>query len=166
MSGLILLAALIAFIVFLIWVSGLMARRLKISAGWKTFLRMVFVVGVFPLMIMDEIVGKSQFDSLCQSGATFRINAAGIRGQTVRVSSSQTPLANVAIPITSTEIIYTDTQSQDVLAKVIGFRASSGWLARTITQSDDWPPLIFARSTCWPELGGRLEDTYQFSVLK
>jgi len=111
--GLTFFATLIAFVALLIWLSGLLTRKMRPGVG-KVLLRAVMVVAVFPLMVADEIIGKYQFEALCKANGIASIDQSLIQGKRVQIHDdyfSWKPLPGKIIPmkVTTRRIKDADT---------------------------------------------------------
>lgn len=66
MAELLLLGAFIVFVRILIALSKWLTCRLKWSPAAVFFTRLAIVIGAFPLMLADEIIGAIQYEYLCK----------------------------------------------------------------------------------------------------
>ena len=66
MAGLLFLGVLIVFVTILIALSKWLTCRLKWSHAAVFFTRLAIVIGAFPLMLADEIIGAIQYEYLCK----------------------------------------------------------------------------------------------------
>lgn len=67
MAELLLLGVFIVFVRILIALSKWLTCRLKWSPAAVFFTRLAIVIGAFPLMLADEIIGAIQYEYLCKS---------------------------------------------------------------------------------------------------
>lgn len=150
MAGLILLVALIAFLALIIWLSGLLTLWLPLSSNWKALLRVVIVVGVFPLMLIDEIIGKHQFEALCQSNGIESMDVSKIKGKSIRRESGvRYYLSGQIIPIKSSNEVLRDAQSSEILLKYNDYFAAGGWVMRhTPLGLGSSSPMLFDGNGC------------------
>lgn len=133
MAGLILLAAVALFIVLLVWLSGIVTKRLPISVGGKALLRVVIVSGAFPLMVADEIIGRYQFEALCRANGIEGVNIALAQGKSVKVHydySNWKDVPRTIIPIEEVATFIKGADDNKVLAQYTNYRADGGWLMR------------------------------------
>ena len=66
MTGLLLLGLFVVFVRILIVVSKWLTCRLKWSPAAVFFTRLAIVIGAFPLMLTDEMIGAIQYEYLCK----------------------------------------------------------------------------------------------------
>jgi hypothetical protein len=149
MAGLILLAAIIALITLLIWFSGVMTRWLRLPARWKVALRMLIVMSAFPLMLLDEIIGKYQFEALCKANGIESIDVSSAKGMRVKIKYGPRSYINgISIPTKeSTAFFYS---ANDVLLfKHKDYYAGGGWLMRyTPISMGASHPMLFDGNGC------------------
>jgi hypothetical protein len=152
MAGLMLMGAFALFVLLLIWISGLLTRGLPISSGWKSVLRVLVVIGAFPLMIADEIFGKRQFDDLCELNGSINIDLNLIRGRRISIHDDYfhwMPVTGSVIPIEKTTTIIKDEDTGQVLQSLNNYRAAGGWLSRnTPISMGSSRPILFGGATC------------------
>ena len=169
MAGLILLTASIALTALLIWISGFITSRLAVSFGWKTLLRVLIVIGVPLLLVLDELVGKYQFDALCDQYSEFEIGVIDPAGRTARFKASpeRELLRQMAIPIYRTRISYFDNKTEELIVAFERFEAQGGRLTTYLGMSEGNHPLVLSRATCSPEskLNEWVAVTLKFEVL-
>jgi len=73
-----------AFVVLLlIWLVG----KILPKAGWATLVRMLLFFGLLPLPIVDELVGKGQFEEACREYAVLIVDREKAAGKTVYLST-------------------------------------------------------------------------------
>lgn len=131
MAGLILLAALAALIGLLVWLSGLITRRLPLSSNSKTWLRVAIVVGAFPLMLIDEIVGKYQFQALCKANGIESADVSKARGKNVRLEISEnTKLQGLMTPGIVDDRFYRDIDTNEILIHHKSYYSYGGLIMR------------------------------------
>lgn len=145
MTGLIFLAAFAALIVLLIWLGGLLTRWLPISSNWKASLRVLIVVGVFPLMVVDEIIGKQQFEVLCEANGIESADVSKARGKRVILEVGEKRMIHAGIiPGAVEEWHYRDADDGAILIAHRNYHAFGGWLMRHTPLSMGWPrPMLF-----------------------
>lgn len=163
MAGLVLLAALIALIAFLIWLSGLLTRWLPLSYNWKAMLRVSIVVGSFPLMVADEIIGMHQFEALCKENGIESADLSKATAKRVRGKSSERFFLHDSILPTkvSNELIL-DASTNEVLAEYKDYFSSGGWLVRnTPIRMGSSEPMLFHGNGCGFQLKDRIFLDYR-----
>lgn len=146
MAGLILLVALIVLIALLVWLSGLLTRWLPLSDNWKALLRMLIVLGAFPMMIADEIIGKYQFEALCKANGVESADVSKARGKRVILETgAQSLVQGVIMPGIVKDLFYKDADSNEVLIHHKDYFAFGGWLMRyTPLSMGSQHPMLFS----------------------
>jgi len=131
MTGLIFFAALVALIAMLIWLSGLLTRWLPLSTNWRANLRVLIVVGAFPLMVVDEIIGKYQFEALCKANGIEAADFSNARSLRVRLEVSRpVEVVESIIPIDVYELSVISADSNERVVSYKDYYAYGGWLMR------------------------------------
>lgn len=167
MIGLIFLAALGALIAAMIWLSGLITRRLPLSNRWKTFLRIVIVVGAFPLMLIDEIIGKYQFEALCKANGVESANISAAAGMRVKVKYGGRMLIDgTVMPIREGDVMFFAENSGTQLFKYKNYYARGGWIMRYTPVNMGYPqPMLFDGNGCGFRVRDRLFSEYKIVVI-
>ena len=147
MIGLTFFATLIAFVALLIWLSGLLTRKMRPGVR-KVLLRAVMVVGVFPLMVADEIIGKYQFEALCRANGIESADVSKARGKTVKREVGEPRSSKwTAVPIKEWDWFYKDVDTGEILIHHKAYWAYGGWVMRYTPLSMGWPrPMLFEGS--------------------
>jgi len=152
MAGLILLVALAAFITLLVFLSRLATQSLAISVEAKTGLRWLIVVGAFPLMLTDELVGMYQFNALCKANGIESADVSKARGKRVNIHDDYFEwhaISGQILPTEETETQIKDAETHDVLARFKNYRTKGGWLMRyTPLSMGSLKSMLFDSSTC------------------
>lgn len=74
MGGLIFIAVVIGWIAACVWMTSKISGWLPTKSGWAKGLANVLVFAlIFPLPLIDEIIGKIQFDKLCHKEAGIKV---------------------------------------------------------------------------------------------
>lgn len=152
MAGLILLAALAVLIALLVFLSRLATQSLAISAKAKTALRWLIVVGAFPLMVADEVVGMYQFNALCKANGIESADVSKARGRRVKLEvDARSPLKGMIMPGTVEDWFYKDAVSNEIVIHHKDYYAFGGWLMRyTPLSMGSHHPMLFS--------GGCIDD--------
>lgn len=66
----------------LVWIVG----KILPKAGWALAVRVVLFLGLLPLPIVDELVGKRQFEQACREYAVLKVDREKAAGKTVYLS--------------------------------------------------------------------------------
>jgi hypothetical protein len=167
MTGLLLLFVMSLWIGFAIWLSVLVARGIKWK--WRLLVAILFFFVVLPLPLVDEIIGRAQFRSLCAKDAMeFRVKVEKPEGRVTRYSSDplRAKVPGALVPITRTVKRFTDTRTSEVVVEHTVYEAGGGFLIRALGISNSDSPLLF-NSTCSPtnKRGEAANLTFKFSVI-
>lgn len=166
MSGLILLMALAALLYLFYWASGFLTKWMK-SGAWKTLLRMIFVVAMFPLIVADEIVGKQQFEALCKANGINSIDVSSAAKKNVFVKySDRIPVAGTAIPILESSVSYRLNENAPILFSYKNYYSRGGWIMRyTPLNMGGEHPMLFGGNGCGFSAVDRVFSKYKISVI-
>ena len=150
MAGLILLVVVAGFIALLVFLSRQATQSLALSAEAKTALRWLIVIGAFPLMVADEIVGKYQFEALCDANGIQGVDVSKARGKRVKIQYSERRLVEKTImPIKTSDVFFRDVDNGEVLIHHQNYYAVGGWLMRYTPLSMGSPqPMLFHGNGC------------------
>jgi hypothetical protein len=151
MSGLFLLTVLGLWLVLVVFI----ARRLTKSIT-RTWLRYgVFcmaVVGLFPLIVIDELITAPQFAKLCEEGTKLKFDPEKIWGRTVFLAESPYPRPELAVGMLTgyyTPSRYLDATTKEQLITFTSYFLKGGVLIRTLGISETTAPLMM-ESYCAP----------------
>lgn len=164
MAGLLSIAVVVAWFLAARWLAKKLTSRLKVGL-LRTVLMSVAVLVLMVLPVADEIIGGFQFRALCKEHAVLKVNEEKIKGKTIRVviDPSNRDVDNAAVRIYYSRFSYRDTTSNEELATYSRYVAVSGWLLRTITMSESFPPLTIHPSACNLSDQGNLAKKYEFA---
>ena len=117
---------------------------------WRFLVRMALFLALLPLPLIDEIVGKRQFEKLCSEHATIQIDRAKAVGKTVYLAVQP----DVEIKGTWVRVVlkpwrYVDATTGETVVSYDTLRAVGGRLIRALGISEGGIPLTF-KSTCVP----------------
>jgi hypothetical protein len=142
------------------WLGGLIR-----GGRWRWPIAALLFAVLLPLPVIDEIFSYPSFAALCKEKAVLKVDAAKIRGRTVRSSFNQYYVRGGMLPVLQNDRLYFDNESGEPLASLTWLRARGGWLSRALTEGQN--PVTFGdRYECEPKLEKRLEETYQFKLIK
>ncbi len=82
MSGILLLIVAALWLLIAFFLAKAIAHVLP-KVWWAYVLRVVVFLALLPLPLIDEIVGKSQFEQLCRENSTIQLDRAKTAGKTV-----------------------------------------------------------------------------------
>ncbi len=157
MAGLLFLAVAGAWLLLAAKIAALLTERWRKQSKRMLLAPLAFAV-VFPLPLLDEIIGGFQFRALCQEGAVPRYEENKLRGRTVRMRLEphpevprvmQTPTRAVRafIPINERSIDWLDVETGEILLSYKAYTAKGGVLIRALgISSTDGPLIVYPRS--------------------
>ncbi|MDA8109954.1 MAG: hypothetical protein M0015_15185, partial [Betaproteobacteria bacterium] len=106
----------------------LVTRKLP-PRWWKAPLRALLVIAVFPLPLIDEIVGGIQFRQLCRENATIHVDQTTAAGRTVYLADvPNRQLEGTWVPVTLTEWRYVDVKTGATVISYNTLAAAPGYL--------------------------------------
>lgn len=123
----------------------------------RTVLALIVFGVLLPLPLVDELIGKQQFESLCKKYAVVKIDEQHATNRRVLATLRKEDqfAEGTAVPIRIDPYIYRDEKTSQVLVSYYTLHAEGGWLIRSLGISETNAPLLF-RSGCSPE------DRYAF----
>lgn len=177
MFGLIVLALIVGWLLASIALARWIARRIP-REGVRFLVTLLLASSLFVLPFADEILGKFQFDRLCEEANEITIHGTIPVGEELyfsdgrwRRADREIPLAEsnriagvikkmleyettpyqsveAAMPIATSEVRVKDRRRGDVLAVYREFITRGGWISRSLEK-----PLL-SRNACAPEKRG------------
>lgn len=164
MIGLTVLALLCAWVWLAIKVGRWIASKLKASR-WSPLVVIATVAAFLLLPVADELTSYPRFKALCDERMSLKVDAEKIRGRTVKHTFKQYYVRAAAIRVLQSDSTYADPESGEVLATYTWLRARGGWLSRSLTEGRN--PITFGDNyECMPKLDKRIEETYQFNLIR
>lgn len=101
----------------------------------KPALRVPTRAGIFLLMILapfvDEVIGKHQFERLCEVNGIQSAELSKVRGKRVKIAyGERLPVAGTILPVKQSEVKFTDSASGEVVIHYKNYYTAGGWLMR------------------------------------
>jgi hypothetical protein len=134
-------AALISILVF----------RMLPKQLWRIPFASILFLALIPLPVIDEIVGKKQFERLCNENSTIQVDRAKAAGETVYLAD----LPDVEIKGTWVRVVlkpwrYVDSTTKEPVVSYNTLRAAGGWFVHALPVTGEGRvPLIF-KGSCVP----------------
>ncbi|WP_143518165.1 hypothetical protein [Pseudomonas sp. PIC25] len=144
MTGFLLAAVFAAWLVFVVFVTRYVIRLFK-----SGFLRVIGGVSIFLVLLIvpliDELVGKWQFNSLCKSYAVVQVDEEHAYNRNVfsEVRKEDRYVEGVMLKIRIDPYVYRDVDTGNVIVKYHILHAQGGWLVRFLGVSEANAPLLF-----------------------
>jgi hypothetical protein len=145
MTGLLILILSGGWLTVVLSIAGAVARKGAEPKPLAMYWLVVLVL--LPLPLLDELIGKVQFKSLCSNS---RVELTpGSRGKTVRLHFSRVRVPNMILPTSQLRWRYNDVKTGEVVLAYDTLRSRGGILARTLGLSEAKVPFTF-RHSCEP----------------
>lgn len=149
MSGIYLLFVAVIWVLVVILLSKTIAKKLP-SVTWRIPIAIVIFVVLFPLPLIDEIIGGRQFAQLCKDNSTIQVDRVTAVGRTVYFA----PQPNLEIKGTWVRVVlrpqrFVDVTTGETVLSYNELIAAGGQFIRALGISEGGMPLTF-RGTCVP----------------
>lgn len=126
-------------------VSVVITKRLPASK-WRPLVGIVLFTLLLPMVFIDELIGKWQFERLCQENSTIYI-APDAKGRTVyRADMPDEAVKGTWVHIWMQPWQFVDVMTGEILVSYKFVKAGGGWFMHKFFGGD---PLIF-RGSCIP----------------
>lgn len=158
--------ALVALLAMALWclIAFVLARAISalFPASWWRWPGGVLVFGVvFVMPVLDEMIGRRQFEALCKASPGIQVDRTTARGRTVYDARGE--LAEVGgmwIPVVARPVRFVDVHSGETVLHFRSYTAYGGLLATTVGFPEGGTPLSFTGS-CSPAAGGKLAQLFK-----
>ena len=159
--GLYYLALMLIWFGVLWWVVKGLAWR--VDHRYKSLISLIVIVVVYPLPLVDEIVGAIQFSILCEHQVIYKAPDMEKRrgSRLIFVSHEKKRIDGKALHMTSEIWEYVSERDKAVLFSYAVINAYPGILARKFTLNEGGSPLIFT-GVCYPEEREAIFSKYNF----
>ncbi len=149
MTGIYLLVAALGWTAFVAWLSLFSTRKLPLST-WRVPVALAVFAVVLPLPLVDELVGKRQFEQLCQENSTIQVDRASAAGRTVYLAKTD----DMEIKGTWVRVVlqprrFVDATTGEAVVSHNELVADGGRFVRAIGISEGGVPLTF-KGWCQP----------------
>ena len=165
MSGLILLAVVIPLVCGLVWLATSIASKvekplLRAAIKWSVLLVLL------TLPLIDEIIGKYQFEVLCRANGIESADVSRARGKRVKLEIGERRLLEgTVMPIKVEDWTYRDPDTGEILFQHKDYFALGGWLMRFTPLNMGSSHSMFPGNGCGFVVWQRLLDHAQISVV-
>lgn len=129
MIGIYLLFLLGVWTAFVAWLSVKITKRLP-ESKWRPLIGIALFIMLLPLLLIDEMVGKRQFERLCRENSTIYI-APDAKGRTVYLAETPDKVAKGTwVRIVLHPWRYVDATTGETIVSYNSFQAGGGWFMR------------------------------------
>lgn len=150
MIGLYFLFLVALWIGFVLLVSMFIAKRLPTSK-WRPLFGVCLFTTLLPLLFIDELIGKWQFERLCQENSTIYI-APDAKGKTVYLAEPHREyIKGTWVRIWKQNWRYVDATTGETIVSYNTLGAVGGWFVRTFYNEREGP-FLFKKSYSPPTL--------------
>lgn len=168
MTGIFLFFALAVWLLLAVFLTKFFVT--KLPENWRGMpIRALVFLGLLPLPLTDEIVGKIQFDRLCQENSTIQVDRAKATGKTVYLDSPpDIQIQGTWVPIRLQHWRYVDATTREPVVSYNILHAKGGRFIRALGISEGNAPLLF-HGYCEPGdsvYSRTLFDTYGITYIE
>ena len=149
MTGLFLLGVLGVWLAIVVWIAWKLTRGIKRN-GLRQAVFGIAIVGLFPLIVIDEMITAPQFEKLCEEGTKLKFDPEKIRGRTIYLASNPQP--DISIGLMNGYYIpsrYMDATTKEELISYNSYHLKGGVFISALGISEKNAPLTM-RSYCSP----------------
>jgi hypothetical protein len=140
MTGFLIPALLPLWIAICAWIGHCIGEQLFADSPLRSELKAVIFLVLLPLLLIDELIAKPQFDQLCASRAGMAVHARQTRGRSVYLAELPAePVAGVLVPVQMHKRLYLDEVTHEPLVSFTVLQAKGGKLARGLGHDGDGP---------------------------
>jgi len=147
MGGLILIAILVGWFYLVKIISYAVVEQMAEGLKKTLVLTITFII-LLTAPVMDEIIGGFQFRALCSGHNITVYDKDKLKNNVLIVA----PVSNVStseylVPVRQTDMVGRDAKTGEPLLEYTIYRASGGWLSRTVGFNNVYKPYTF-RGAC------------------
>lgn len=160
MIGLYLLLVIAAWIGIAVLFSRWLTSRIRFNVA-RWFATLIAFGVLLPLPLIDEIVGRQQFEQLCKENAEIKIDRATAAGRTVYLDvQQQLDVPGTWVRVVMQPMRFVDVATREPIVSYNELRASGGVLVHLFGFSEARAPLLF-RGSCVPRDRPASIDTFK-----
>jgi MFS family permease len=143
MTGIILFFAGIVWIV-IAGCGGLLAGYLISKKWWRVLFGIAVFVILLPLPLVDELVGKGQFEELCKEHSTIHVDREKAAGKTVYLTDlPRIEIKGPWVRVLMRQWRFVDVETGKIVISYETLQAESGRFIRALGLSEGSVPLTF-----------------------
>lgn len=149
MTGIYLLFLALLWLIAVFFIAKLCTHLLP-KSRWRVPIGVLLFLVLVPLPLIDEIVGKGQFEQLCRGKAEIVVDAQTTRGRTVWFGGSQQTHVRLGmLQVTQARRTYIDVKTQEPVYHYYRLEARGGLLTRSLGIAEGGTPMLFS-GLCQP----------------
>ena len=149
MTGLLLLGVAGAWLVIALFIAIFIFRTLP-KRPWRILLALIVFLALIPLPLIDEIVGKGQFEQLCKENSTIQVDRVRAVGKTVYfVPQPDVEIKGTWVRVVLKPVRFVDATTGETVVSYNELIAVGGRFIQALGISEGGMPLTF-RGTCVP----------------
>jgi hypothetical protein len=151
MSGIFLLIVLGLWLVLVVGIAYALTKSIKHEL-LRYAARIAVVACLFPLIVIDELITKPQFEKLCAEGTKLKFDPEKIRGRTIFQQKSDAAHPPLSVGLLNGYQInsqYFDASTKEQIILANSYHLKGGLLIRTLGISQTTAPLMM-ESYCAP----------------
>ncbi len=128
MFGVVYLFIFLFWTCLLAWMVARITRRLP-ERWWRTLFRFFLYIALYPMPLIDEILGAQEFKQLCDQYAVVQVDEEKAKGRTVYQSEDvYVEIKNTWVPVHMHQNRYVDTFTGELLLADTSLYANGGRL--------------------------------------
>ncbi len=162
MTGLLLLGIAVIWLVVALVISIVVFRILpKPKRLWRIPFALILFFVLIPLPLIDEIVGKRQFERLCKDNSTIQVDRAKAAGRTVYLAqTSDVDIKGTWVRIVLQPRRFVDATTGEIVVSFNDLIAVGGRFIQMLGISEGSVPLTF-KGWCQPGDRNTLENLFK-----
>jgi hypothetical protein len=166
MTGILLLIVAAAWVAFCAAMPYVFVWRIK-NVWLRAIAALIFFAVLLPLPLIDELIGKQQFETLCSTKGIENADTSRAKGRRVNVGySERRPIEETVLPTLASDVTYRDSVTGEVLIRHKDYYSGGGWLMRsTWINMGSAHPMLFSGNGCGFGARDRLFETEKISVV-
>ena len=142
MTGIYLLFVSAVWLLIVIGLTALFTKKLP-EKWWRLVVRALIFFALLPLPLTDEIIGRQQFEKLCQENSTIQVDRVTAVGKTVYLADlPDIQIKGTWVPIRLQPWRFVDVATGASVVSYNEFHPSGGWFFRAFSAA----PLTFESS--------------------
>lgn len=165
MTGLLLLAVVGLWIWACVAITKAAMRKVS-SERWRWTMAPVLFTALFALPVVDEIVGRFQFERLCRINGIESADLSKAEGKKVNVEYGERALVEgTVLPVERSAVLYRHVDTGVPLFQHWNYYSKGGWLMRyTPIGMGSSHPMLFSGNGCGFALRDRVLATKQITI--